>query len=1278
MVTRENLQDFTLYTGNKIYEGGDNGTLLGFYTSSYILSDDLQWANSDTSFFAKSQSIAGNTYNSFSGSLQEIRYYNTNITEPVFKDYIMNPHSTEGTNVNLSPNELIFRASLGGELYTESISIHPKVTGSWATTSSFSTPSLNSFSFSQSPTFVPNTEYFFYDQPIAGIKNSMSDKIRVENITIPSGDTLSPFRSLAQFSEISQSYTANTNLLEVAFSPQDEINEDIMDQIGYFNIGDYIGDPRLRSSSAESYPLLDNLRNEYFEKYTKNYDLVDYIRLIKFFDNSLFKMIKDFVPARTSLASGIVVKQHLLERNKYPQPQVNNHSTIAYYPSSSSNNQPLTFQDITVSGTVAPQWNDFQPGTIENFSGGTGGTFDTFNYVANTSQSWYETIPTISGSVIILHDAQDEFYDGEFSGSNIIVTTQSLNIPFPNTPQAFNYKQVHYYGTSSADALIFENNFLNSLTTPQSGEILFYNQPISIFAGSPPSYTIFDTKYIKISKIDCNGNNQTIPLENLTKIYVYNYLYNIYVPYTITNINELSSCFLYEANLFEGYAPSLFPNQVFDYTVSASNASTFIPSSPTIPTTVTLYGSVSGNTLNYFNSTTGIHTLGNTPNTPISITGSVLIGGTGAGRFRIDLVRQGITTTLSSIQAPAGSSYSISSSYYGLQGDQILLSATRGAGSPQFTSGSLLITQSRAVSSSNCDTVIFEPYITTPNFYNSDDNALLNNVDEYRLSTVYQDVDYSTGTTTPTNFGLLISGSAIKAPIQDSNYTTKRHIIPRYEGSKSTSQNLNFWTPGDVGTYGKVPTVESLKTMVAYCDSISGWPPERMNASAIHVLYLIRQDGTVIIPNTSANSLTEIQGTFMSGEKLLINSKTIGSGEAIQSRNIIRGGTRIEPILYTQYGHSPASWNVTMSFTTDFVSSQPFIGSYIAKSSPSSSTPIITDGVFSGIDLNNNILLGAQANSWINNYYTVNQDIIDENVSLPIGAQIRAGVRVDAYSAQVHFVTLQLVRERGGIITILDTQTESTSTNTTYYTPTTFYSSIGIGYVFPLFDLQYLLSPQNMQNGDIIYVRGKHQTSTYGIVSGSPTEPTIYINQANSSITIGQIPAQTNTTIYTNGTNTLWGYPDNTKLYAITCSNSTLNQLYNNGFTMVDITGSGFNSISLPWSVKYGDEFRFEGNEISTFMVRKAYDVGETDSNRVSPTGSVEIQFNDSLSSSSINLNHFLIRRYVDDASLILMEGFKPTNSSGPYIVRPEYVVPELNKDIDQFILDLTQKGLIT
>jgi hypothetical protein len=92
-------------------------------------------------------------------------------------------------------------------------------------------------------------------------------------------------------------------------------------------------------------------------------------------------MIKDFVPARTSLASGIVIKQHLLERNRYPEPQVDNYSTIAYTTSGSQNNIPFTFQNIVVSGTLAPQWNDYQPGTVENFSGGPAGVFNPYNSV---------------------------------------------------------------------------------------------------------------------------------------------------------------------------------------------------------------------------------------------------------------------------------------------------------------------------------------------------------------------------------------------------------------------------------------------------------------------------------------------------------------------------------------------------------------------------------------------------------------------------------------------------------------------------------------------------------------------------------------------------------------------------------------------------------------------------------------------------------------------------------------------------------------------------------
>jgi hypothetical protein len=53
----------------------------------------------------------------------------------------MDPYSIENNGTNSAPDQLAFRASLGGELYTGSVSIHPKVTGSWIATSSFASNS---------------------------------------------------------------------------------------------------------------------------------------------------------------------------------------------------------------------------------------------------------------------------------------------------------------------------------------------------------------------------------------------------------------------------------------------------------------------------------------------------------------------------------------------------------------------------------------------------------------------------------------------------------------------------------------------------------------------------------------------------------------------------------------------------------------------------------------------------------------------------------------------------------------------------------------------------------------------------------------------------------------------------------------------------------------------------------------------------------------------------------------------------------------------------------
>ena len=459
MVKRDGTDSFTLTSANKLYKGGDNNTKLGFIASSSVASsDEGVWGSSYRSYFPFTGSIApdGNIFLPFSGSYQEIRYYSVPLSESVFTDYVMNPNSIEGNTINSSPYNLAFRASLGGELFTGSKSIHPKVTGSWIATSSFNEGS--NFYFDVRSTFVSNTEYFFADQPIAGIKNIVGDKIRVENNVIPEGNTLSPFSSLSQMSNISQSYTPGINYLEVAFSPTNEVNEDIMNQIGFFDIGEYIGDPRQRSSSAQTYSDLDNLRDDYFEKYTKNYNLKDFIRLIKFFDNSLFKMIRDFVPARTSLASGIVIKQHLLERNKYPQPQP-------------------SFTNLTISGTLKPQWDGYKTGSksrVVNVVGGTGGVFEPFNSTTthplgslgvgpnnlfSVTQSWEDAYPSLTGSVTIQHTNQDEFYDGEFSGSNITVSTQNLN------PGCDKYKKVSTLGITYKGIRMYSGSIVAGTNT---------------------------------------------------------------------------------------------------------------------------------------------------------------------------------------------------------------------------------------------------------------------------------------------------------------------------------------------------------------------------------------------------------------------------------------------------------------------------------------------------------------------------------------------------------------------------------------------------------------------------------------------------------------------------------------------------------------------------------------------------------------------------------------------------------------------------------------------
>ncbi len=501
--------EFTLRAANKI---GEN---LGFTGSDTISADIQQWENSSEMYWLPQNytQFAGIYYFPFSGSFQEVRYYTEVISESVFYDYTMNPYSFESNETNAAPNQLAFRLPLGTLLNTGSYSnsIHPKTTGSWVTTSSFNGQSTASFS--STPTWLNNVEDIHLDQTPSGMRNRVTDKIQTEELILPEGDTLSGYKSVQQTSYVSESFTPSVNYLEVAFSPQDQINDDIIGQMGYFNIGEYIGDPRFISSSDKSYPDLDVLRDAYFEKYITNYNLTDFVRLIKFFDNSLFKMIEDFTPARTSLSSGVVIKQHLLERNRQRPAQVT--SSFHNY-SGSVKNLP---KDYSLGPGDYPQYSD-SGSAIYKFGGGTAGSFEPFNGLATSisgtlgegpdnkyflTQSWEEAWVSLSGSSPIDRSDQREFYNGEFSGSIIPIGIKDIcSAYFKVGNTSYRYVPVFWSGDgNNFTQTIPEQAFLDPSNQPPAGFVWFWNDGQN---GTPPNST-GNVLYIKMSLQTYNGLN---------------------------------------------------------------------------------------------------------------------------------------------------------------------------------------------------------------------------------------------------------------------------------------------------------------------------------------------------------------------------------------------------------------------------------------------------------------------------------------------------------------------------------------------------------------------------------------------------------------------------------------------------------------------------------------------------------------------------------------------------------------------------------------------------
>lgn len=294
----------------------------------------------------------GSSTHTVTGSFQEFRFWDELLTEKTIVTQSLSPFNYNGNTISSSYEALVVRVPLGSDFDTlgdSSGAVFHLSASNKAPNLTLVSSSFNNAFFQFNPgTYVSLEETHHLTTPDTVGSGMVSDKIRIDNGTFDD-NFLDPFISVETSPQDRQPLDYSD--LGVFFSPTFEINEDIIYTLGGFRLDDYIGDPTFYTSG--SYPDLKTIRDIYFQKVNKKYNFQDYIRTIQFFDHTLFKMIKDFTPAKANLKTGLVIEPHYLERAKIAGTNIDyeqkTEHLATYYPTASlSNSTSETVHDVVI------------------------------------------------------------------------------------------------------------------------------------------------------------------------------------------------------------------------------------------------------------------------------------------------------------------------------------------------------------------------------------------------------------------------------------------------------------------------------------------------------------------------------------------------------------------------------------------------------------------------------------------------------------------------------------------------------------------------------------------------------------------------------------------------------------------------------------------------------------------------------------------------------------------------------------------------------------------
>jgi hypothetical protein len=360
-------QEIECYNGeylNTLLRSGSSGTLELVVQKAKYGKIVAAVSSSVTASFANTGTLMLGGATRLKGQLQELRLWTSSLENTPFENHTKAPGSYDG-NVS-AYDELIFRLPLNEK-------IDHSQTGSLLGTEPNTSNISASFSgWSSNTPYDSLEETYYYDSVSIGAGTYDDNKIRIESNELVRNLSVDQRASLSQY----DTAPLDSNKLGVFYSPQSTIDEDIIAQLGYIRLDEYLGDPE--HILEKSYPDLIQFSRSYWKKYSTHNNINAFINMFTLFDLSFFKQLDQLIPARVDKIKGLLIQPNLLERSKdviYSKPvEIKNNSYTSSLnispeiPTSYDNiNAILNNKDISLTGISSKIRGEMRP--IDMYTG---------------------------------------------------------------------------------------------------------------------------------------------------------------------------------------------------------------------------------------------------------------------------------------------------------------------------------------------------------------------------------------------------------------------------------------------------------------------------------------------------------------------------------------------------------------------------------------------------------------------------------------------------------------------------------------------------------------------------------------------------------------------------------------------------------------------------------------------------------------------------------------------------------------------------------------------